>query len=305
MTYSIVARDPATGDLGVAVQSHYFGTGRLVTWAEAGVGAVATQSIVEVSYGPHGLDLMRNGVTADHALVRLIGSDQMESIRQVAMVDANGVIGTHTGVGCVGQAGHCHGHQVSAQANMMERDTVWDAMIDAYAGAAGNDLAERLLIALEAAEAEGGDVRGKQSAAILVVSGDRSDAPWDNKKVDLRVDDSEFPLIEMRRLLDVSRAVERLTRVFDSGILFAPTVDARDPELASALDDLEAAQSGLGANREPTFWSAVLLAKAGRIDEARTRLAFAAETNQRWNLFLGSIAAADLFPADNALLNRR
>ena len=128
MTYSIVAREPATGDLGVAVQSHYFGTGRLVTWAETGVGAVATQSIVEVSYGPHGLDLMRNGVTADHALVRLIGSDQMESIRQVAMVDANGVIGTHTGVGCVGQAGHCHGHQVSAQANMMERDTVWSAL---------------------------------------------------------------------------------------------------------------------------------------------------------------------------------
>ncbi len=305
MTYSIVARDPATGDLGVAVQSHYFGTGRLVTWAEAGVGAVATQSIVEVSYGPHGLDLMRSGVAADHALGRLIASDQMETVRQVAMVDANGVIGTHTGAGCVGQAGHRHGHQVSAQANMMERDTVWGAMIDAYDQTAGQDLAERMLVALEAAEAEGGDVRGKQSAAILVVSGERSDAPWDQRKVDLRVDDSKAPLVEIRRLLDVNRAVERLTKVFESGLLFAPTVDARDPEFALALDDLEAAQSGLGANREPTFWSAVLLAKAGRIDEARTQLAFAAETNQRWNLFLRSLAAAGVLPADNALLNGR
>jgi len=303
LTYSIVARDPVNGDLGVAVQSHYFGTGNVVTWAEAGVGAVATQSIVEVSYGPHGLDLMRSGIAAEQALARQVASDQMEIVRQVAMVDANGVVGTHTGTGCVGQAGHCVGHQVSAQANMMERNTVWDAMIDAYVEAADQDLAERLLIALEAAEAEGGDVRGKQSAAILVVSGERSDAPWDNKKVDLRVDDSEFPLIEMRRLLNVSRAVERMTSVFGSGILFAPTVDASDPELALALDKLEAAQSGLGENREPTFWSAVLLAKAGRIDEARTQLACAAETNKRWKIFLRNLAAAGVLPADNALLD--
>lgn len=305
MTYSIVARDPATGDLGVAVQSHYFGTGRVVTWAEAGVGAVATQSVVLVSYGPHGLDLMRSGVAADRALSRLIAADQMELLRQVAMVDATGVVGTHTGAGCVGQAGHRQGHQVSAQANMMERDTVWEAMIDAYDGAAGPDLAGRLLAALEAAEAEGGDVRGQQSAAILVVSGERSDAPWDQRKVDLRVDDAEAPLVEMRRLLDVSRAVGRLTSVFESGLLFAPTVGADDPKLASALEDLQAAQSGLGANREPTFWSAVLLAKAGRIDQARAQLAFAAETNQRWNHFLQSIAAAGLLPADNPLLHGR
>lgn len=301
MTYSIVARDPETGDLGVAVQSHYFGTGRVVTWAQAGVGAVATQSIVEVSYGPHGLDLMRDGVAADVALAQLVAVDPMEIVRQVAMVDANGVVGTHTGGGCVSQAGHRASHQVSAQANMMERDTVWDAMIDAYEGSTGHDLAERLLLALEAAEAEGGDVRGKQSAALLVVSGPRSDAPWDQRPVDLRVDDAEVPLAELRRLVDVNRAVERMSNVFNSGLLFAP-VQAGSAELTGALADLEAAQQGLGDNREPSFWAAALLAKAGQIDEARLKLAFASQTNDRWPTFLHSVAAAGVLPADNPLL---
>jgi uncharacterized Ntn-hydrolase superfamily protein len=302
MTYSIVARDPATGDLGVAVQSHYFGTGRVVTWAEAGVGAVATQSIVEVSYGPHGLDLLRDGVPADEALAQLTATDPMEMVRQVAMVDFHGVVGTHTGAGCVGRAGHRQSHQVSAQANMMERDTVWGAMIDAYEQAGDLGLAERLLACLDAAEAEGGDVRGRQSAALLVVSGQRSDAPWDQRMVDLRVDDDEAPLVELRRLLEVHSAVERLTGVFDSGLLFAPELNADEPLLAQALADLDAAQAGLGVNREPSFWAAVLLAKAGRLDEATARLAFASGTNDRWGLFLHSVAAAGVLPPDNPLL---
>lgn len=302
MTYSIVARDPETGDLGVAVQSHYFGTGTVVTWAQAGVGAVATQSIPEVSYGPKGLDRMRDGVAADAALAQLVAADPMEMVRQVAFVDANGQTGTHTGAGCVGKAGHQTGHQVSVQANMMERDTVWGAMIEAYEGASGADLAERLVLALEAAEAEGGDVRGKQSAALLVVSGPKTDAPWDQKKFDLRVDDAEVPLAELRRLLATNRAVHRLTGVFGSGILFAPELAPDGAELASALESLDAAQAGLGANREPTFWSAALLAKAGRLDEARARLAFASETNPRWPAFLTSIAAAGVLPLDNPLV---
>jgi uncharacterized Ntn-hydrolase superfamily protein len=302
MTYSIVARDPETGDLGVAVQSHYFGTGTVVTWAQAGVGAVATQSIPEVSYGPKGLDLMRSGVSAGEALAELVAVDPMEVVRQVAFVDSAGRTGTHTGTGCVGQAGHRTGHQVSVQANMMERDTVWGAMLDAYERAAGVDLAERLVLALEAAEAEGGDVRGKQSAALLVVSGPMTDAPWDQKKFDLRVDDAEVPLAELRRLLATNRAVHRLTGVFGSGILFAPELAPDGAELAAALESLDAAQAGLGANREPTFWSAALLAKAGRIDEARTRLAFASETNPRWPAFLTSIAAAGVLAIDNPLV---
>jgi uncharacterized Ntn-hydrolase superfamily protein len=301
MTYSIVARDPDTGDLGVAVQSHYFGTGRVVTWAEAGVGAVATQSIPEVAYGPHGLDLMRSGVPADQALAQLVAADPMEVVRQVAFVDANGVVGTHTGAGCVSQAGHTSGHQVSVQANMMERDTVWGAMLEAYEGAAGPDLAGRLLAALDAAEAEGGDVRGKQSAALLVVSGPRTDRPWDQRTVDLRVDDAEVPLAELRRLVEVNRAVARMTSVFGSGLLFAPVQDG-SPELAQALADLAAAQQGLGDNREPSFWASTLLAKAGRLDEARQQLAFACETNPRWPIFLRSVAAAGVLPADSPLL---
>jgi uncharacterized Ntn-hydrolase superfamily protein len=302
MTYSIVARDPETGDLGVAVQSHYFGTGTVVTWAQAGVGAVATQSIPQVSYGPKGLDLMRSGVSADQALAQLVSVDPMEMVRQVAIVDAMGRTGTHTGAGCVGKAGHLAGNQVSVQANMMERDTVWAAMIEAYDGASGADLAERLLLALEAAEAEGGDVRGRQSAALLIVSGPLTDAPWDQKKFDLRVDDAEVPLAELRRLVSTNRAVHRLTEVFGSGILFSPHLAPDSPELAGAIEALDAAQAGLGPNREPTFWSAALLAKAGRLDEARARLAFASETNPRWGTFLKSIAAAGVLPIDNPLV---
>lgn len=302
MTYSIVARDPETGDLGVAVQSHYFGAGTVVTWAQAGVGAIATQSIPEISYGPKGLDLMRAGVPADEALAQLVAVDPMEMVRQVAFVDADGRTGTHTGSGCVGQAGNCAGHQVSVQANMMERATVWPAMLAAYEAATDADLPERLLRALEAAEAEGGDVRGQQSAALLIVSGPKSDAPWDQKLYDVRVDDSARPLVELRRLVTASRSVHRMTGVFGSGILFAPELAPDAPELVAALESLAEAQAGLDPNREPSFWSAALLAKAGRLDEARARLAFASETNPRWGLFLKSVAAAGVLPADNPLL---
>jgi len=303
LTYSIVARDTETGELGVAVQSHYFCAGSVVAWAEAGVGAVATQSIVEVSYGPKGLDLMREGMKADACLTQLIADDQMASLRQVAIVDASGALGVHTGSSCIGFAGHRRAHQVSAQANMMEHDTVWDAMIEAYSTAADCTMADRLLIALEAAEAEGGDVRGKQSAALLVVSGERTATPWDHKKVDLRVDDSEDPLQELRRLLAARQAVDLLDGVFNSGLLFSASLESNANELLAALRDLEAVQQVLGPNREPTFWSAVLLAKAGRISEAQQLLTVAAETNPRWWTFLNRLADAGIIPADCKLLH--
>ncbi len=266
------------------------------------MGAVATQSIPEISYGPKGLDLMRAGTPADKALAQLVSVDPMEMVRQVAFVDSTGQTGTHTGAGCVGKAGHLAGHQVSVQANMMERDSVWPAMLAAYEAASDVDLVERLLRALEAAQAEGGDARGQQSAALLIVSGPASDAPWDQKLYDLRVDDAERPLVELRRLVTTNRAVHRMTEVFGSGVLFAPELAPDAPELAAALESLAAAQAGLDPNREPSFWSAALLAKAGRLDEARERLAFASETNDRWGVFLQSVAAAGVLPTDNPLV---
>lgn len=302
MTYSIVARDPETGELGAAVQSHYFGTGRLVTWAEAGVGAVVTQSVPDVAYGPHGLDRMREGQEPSAALAEMVAADPGEVVRQVAMVDATGRVAAHTGAGCVGRAGHLIGDQVSAQANMMENATVWPAMVDAYSAATG-DLAARLLAALEAAEAEGGDLRGKQSAAIVVVGPERTDRPWDHRLVDLRVDDHPAPLEELRRLIEYNRAFTLVSNVFGSGILFAPQIDPHGPELEQALRDLGAAQETLTDNLEPTFWRAFLLAKSGRDDEARNQLKLAADHHAGWREFLSRLPASGLIAPDNAIFS--
>jgi uncharacterized Ntn-hydrolase superfamily protein len=303
MTYSIIGRDPESGWMGAAVQSHYFGTGRVVTWAEAGVGAVATQSIPDVGYGPRGLDLMRSGVPAADALERLVAADPMAPVRQVAMIDASGNVAVHTGEGCIAAAGHAPGAQVSAQANLVTGPEVWRSMLRAFEGTAGQPLPDRLLAALEAAEAAGGDLRGRQSAAMLVVSGERTSAPWDHRIVDLRVDDHPDPLGELRRLLERGRAFDRLSSVFFGGLLFSsPAPDA--PELLHALAELDATQEVLGQNREPTFWQAVLLAKAGRAEEAREKLRKACETNPRWAELIDRLVPAGIIPPDEALLAR-
>jgi uncharacterized Ntn-hydrolase superfamily protein len=202
MTYSIVARDPGTGQLGVAVQTGTFGVGRGVPWAEAGVGAVATQSYTDRSYGPFGLQLMKAGRSAAEALAGLVAADEGERFRQVGMVDAEGRSAAHTGDGCVRECGHLLGDGFTVQANMMGRDTVWGAMAAAYQAAEGT-LARRLLAALEAAEAEGGDFRGSQSAAILVVEGEPTGFDWKGRVSDLRVDDHSDPVDELRRLLEI------------------------------------------------------------------------------------------------------
>lgn len=301
MTYSIVARDPDTGQLGVAVQSHYFCTGSAVTWAEAGVGAVATQSIVDVGYGPRGLDAMRAGAAADVALKSLAAADPMAAVRQVAMLDATGAVAVHTGEGCVGHAGHRTGDGVSVQANMMLSPTVPDAMLAGFTEASG-DLATRLLAALDAAEAEGGDIRGRQSAAMLVVDGTRSETPWDARVVDVRVDDHEAPLDELRRLVDYNRAFALVAGVFYGGVLFAPIDNPHAPEVEAALNDLQKAQQTLATNPEPTFWQAVILGKAGRIDEARAKLATATAANEHWPEFLSRLPAVGVIGPDSPLL---
>ena len=284
MTYSIVARDAVTGELGVAVQSHWFSVGTVVTWAEPGVGAVATQSFAEPAYGPRGLALMRDGTDPDTALAALVSADAERERRQVAFVDARGRVAVHTGRQCIEAAGHATGAGVSVQANMMRGPGVWPAMLRAYETGSG-DLADRLLAALEAAEAAGGDVRGRQSAAMLIVTATSSGQSWQDRVVDLRVDDSPDPLGELRRLLSVHRGYRQMEI-------------AEQREVAGDMDgSLEAyqqARARLAGNDEAAFWSAILLADSGRVDEARSMFDDIASREPGWRDLLRRLPAAGM-----------
>jgi uncharacterized Ntn-hydrolase superfamily protein len=204
-TFSIVARDPETGQLGVAVQSHWFSVGSVVPWVRAGVGAVATQSLADVSYGPLGLELMAAGKTAERALQGLLKTDEHPEWRQVGMIDAKGNRAAHTGKQCIREAGHVIGEDFIVMANLMEKNTVWKAMADAYRNSTG-DLAERMLAALEAAQAEGGDIRGRQSAAMIIVREKSTGTDYRDRLIDLRIEDHPNPLVELRRLVTLNRA---------------------------------------------------------------------------------------------------
>lgn len=293
-TYSIVARDPATGELGVAVQSHWFSVGSIVSWAEAGVGAVATQSFVEVSYGPLGLELMRGGKSAPEALSALIATDENQTVRQVAMIDAQGHVAAHTGAKCIAGAGHRVGKDYSVQANLMERDTVWDAMAAAFESASG-DLTSRLLAALEAAEREGGDIRGRQSAAILVVKGEPSGRPWDDRVVDLRVEDHPQPVAELRRLVRIHRAYEHMN---------AGDVCAENADWECAVREYGAAERLLPGSAEVVFWHAVTLVAAGRTEEALPLFQKVFARDPRWRQLVDRLPASGLLPPDEALLDQ-
>ena len=257
-TYSIVALDAETGQLGVAVQSHWFSVGTVVPWAKAGVGAVATQSIAEPSYGPKGLALLEKGTPADEALQSLLAKDIGKNVRQVAMVDAQGNVGVHTGSRCISHASHLTGKNYSVQANIMAKSTVPSAMVQAFESTTG-DLAERMLAALDAAEAEGGDLRGRQSAAMLVVSGEPTGDPWTDRIVDLEVADHENPLIELRRLLRISQAYRHAQRGDEY---------MEKNEMDSALQEYSAATKLYPENPELPFWTAVTLAQTGELEKA-------------------------------------
>jgi uncharacterized Ntn-hydrolase superfamily protein len=291
-TYSIVARDPATGQLGVAVQSHWFSVGSMVSWAEAGVGAVATQSFVDPSYGPLGLALMKAGRTAPEALQALLAGDSGRDVRQVGMVDAKGNVATHTGKLDIPAAGGQSGTGYAVQANLMEKPTVWPAMARAYESARG-DLAERLLAALDAAEAEGGDIRGRQSAAILVVKGTSSGRPWADRVFDLRVEDHPQPLAELRRLVGVQRAYNHMTAGDDC-------VAVKD--WACAEREYGAAQAMQPENAEMAFWHAVALASNGRLEPARPLFARAFKADPRWRELVRRLPGVEQLPRDEALL---
>jgi len=293
-TYSIVARDPATGEMGVAVQSHWFSVGSLVPWAKAGVGAVATQSFVDPSYGPLGLALLRAGRSAPEALAGLLAADEGRDVRQVAMIDAQGRVAAHTGRKCIAEAGQVVGRGYSVQANLMASAAVWPAMARAFEAAKG-DLADRMLAALEAAEAAGGDIRGQQSAAIVVVSGQPTGKPWADRVFDLRVEDHERPLVELRRLLRVARAYNHM----NAGDL---AVEKKDVD--GALREYAAAEKLVPDSAEMVYWHAVALVGVGRVEESLPLFARAFEMEPRWRTLTPRLPASGLLPDDAALVKR-
>jgi uncharacterized Ntn-hydrolase superfamily protein len=286
LTYSIVARDAETGQFGVAVQSHWFSVGSRVCWAEAGVGAVATQALSEPGYGGLGITLMRAGTPAKQALRALLGIDEEAQWRQVAMVDRDGEVAVHTGRNCVSEAGHATEVGISVQANMMSHATVWVAMLQAYLMASGS-FAERLIVALEAAEGAGGDIRGRQSAALLIVSAESTGRPWADRIVDLRVDDNADPLVELRRLLSLRSAYDGAARADEA---------SRRDDLDAAVAEIEAARRLVPESEEMTYRHAMILARHGHISEARSILTPLIERQPGWAEFVRRLPAAGLLP---------
>ena len=316
-TFSIVARDAQTGQIGVAVQSHWFAVGQIVPWAEAGVGAVATQSFVDPSYGKLGLDLMRAGKSAPDALRALLGGDAGCQVRQVGMIDAKGNVATFTGAKNIIAAGgiasggtaskmDCGtlsvGRDFSVQANLMANDRVWPAMEKAVAASQG-DLAERMLAALDAAQGVGGDIRGKQSAALIVVNEKPSGRPWQDRVFDLRVDDHPDPLKELRRLVLLQRAYNHM----NAGDL---AVEHKDNEAAlreySAAEKIAATTAGIPVSRhaEMIYWHAVALVNMNRVEEALPLFQKAFQMEPGWRELTPRLSAAGLLPDDKALIQR-
>jgi len=293
-TYSIVARDVDSGQLGVAVQSHWFSVGSGVLWAEPGVGAVATQSFTDPNYGPLGLQLMRGGKDASQALHALLAIDAHANVRQVGMVDANGVVANHTGDSSIREYCNIAGDNYTVQANLMWKPTVCEAMVAAYESSDG-DLAERLMAALEAAEGEGGDIRGKQSAAMLVVSGDRSLPPWSGRIIDLRVEDLAEPLVEMRRLLTMARAYN----LMNAGDEFM-TVG----EIEQAVEAYASAEALVPDSHEMIFWHAATLAGAGRVDESLPLFEKAFAMWPQWRELVQRLPASGLLPDDEKMMQK-
>jgi uncharacterized Ntn-hydrolase superfamily protein len=296
-TFSIVSRDPKTGEVGVAVQSHWFSVGADVSWAEAGVGAVATQADIDPSYGPKGLELMRHGKSAPEALKQLIDADPREEVRQVAMVDAKGRVAVHTGKRCMKYAGHEIGDGYSVQANMMLNDTVLSAMGEAFERTRG-DLADRMMASLEAAQREGGDIRGKQSAAMLVVKAQPSGEPWADRLVDLRVDDHPEPIMELRRLLNIARAYKHMN---------AGDAAMEKNDVENAMKEYDLAMRLAEGNMEMAFWSALTLAIRGNVSRALPIFKRVFSSDKNWVELLKRLPKTGMIPNDKtgrALLQR-
>jgi uncharacterized Ntn-hydrolase superfamily protein len=272
-TYSIVARDSATGEMAVGVQSHWFSVGTVVSWAEAGVGAIATQSFANVSFGMRGLALLKEGKTPQETLDELLSDDDAREFRQVAIIDKQGRVAVHTGSSCVEYAGHTTGTNFSVQANMMLNDKVWPAMAKSFEKNKHLPLAERVLAAMQAGQAAGGDIRGQQSAAILVVKGESSGKPWEDKVIDLRVDDNPQPLQELERLLKVFRAYEHMNR---------GDLAIEQGNMQQAMQEYTAAEKMFPDNIEMQYWHAITLANGGKTAEAAAMLKKIYKKDKNW-----------------------
>jgi uncharacterized Ntn-hydrolase superfamily protein len=294
-TYSIVARDSKTGEMGVGVQSHWFSVGSVVSWGEAGVGVVATQSLVNKSFGLRGLDLLKQGKTPQEAVEILISEDEGREVRQLAILDYQGNVATHTGSKCIKYAGHKVGDNFSVQANMMLSQKVWPAMAEAFEKYGNLSLPERIIKSLEAAESVGGDIRGKQSAALLVVSGEIAENKWEDPIIDLRVEDHDDPLKELVRLLKIFRAYEHM----NNGDLAI-----EKGNMVKALEEYEAAQDMFPENLEMTYWTAVSLANQNNLEEALKLFKKIFKKNNNWRLLTERLPHSELLDVNKDDLNK-
>ncbi len=293
-TYSIVAYDRETGQLGVAVQSHWFSVGPIVPWVESGIGAIATQSFVEVSYGPLGLALLKAGKSPEDAIKALVAADKNQDVRQVAMVDAQGLAVAHTGKKCIPEAGHYIGDGFTCQANMMLKNTVWDAMANAFLKTKG-ELADRLIAALEAAEAEGGDIRGKQSAALIVVKGESSGIWWKDRLFDLRIEDHPTPVQELKRLLRLNKAYNHMN-LGDEYLT--------ENKIEEAMKAYTKAMDMYPNNAEMIFWPAVTLAASGNVEKSLPLFKKVFSMDENWAILLTRLPKVGQLPDDKALVQK-
>jgi uncharacterized Ntn-hydrolase superfamily protein len=294
-TFSIVARDSVTGEMAVAVQSHWFSVGTSVSWAEAGVGAAATQSFTNKSFGIRGLDLLRRGLSAQDALDILLSDDAGKEVRQVAIVDMNGNVAAHTGENCIQYASHIKGKQFSVQSNMMLGDKVCKSMAAAFENSGKKSLGEKMLIALEAAQKAGGDIRGQQSAALIVVPAKAEGKPWDERTVDLRVDDSKEPIKELRRLFNVHTAYVHM----NNGDL---AVEKND--MTTAMQEYNAAMKLMPGNLEMQYWTAVTLANNKNTDKALPIFKKVFAGNKNWKELTKRLPAVNLLTVSEAELKK-
>jgi uncharacterized Ntn-hydrolase superfamily protein len=272
-TFSVVGRDPKTGDMAVAVQSHWFSVGTTVSWGEAGVGVVATQSFINKSFGLRGLALLKEGKSPQEALNALLENDPGKDVRQVAILDTKGRVATHTGKNCIDDAGHLNGEGFSVQANMMLNKNVVPAMEKAWKANSDLELAERMVAVLKAAQDAGGDIRGKQSAALIVVKAKATNEPWNDRAIDIRVDDHAEPISELERILKTYRAYEHMNR---------GDLEVEQGNMERAMVEYRAAMTMFPDNLEMAYWTAITLASNKKVKEASPMLQKIYQKDPNW-----------------------